>query len=127
MAHNTIPTHSWEFVTTLEYEWDIIRGRIPYQWTIWVRNNLLFALISCSQADLSPGLIFSFNTRQIYSLARVAALAGIILDFIRLNNTRPINCQVGAVFRAQYFLICALTDYRLKVAMSFMSVSAAHP
>ena len=123
MAHNTIPTHSWEFVTTLEYEWDIIRGRIPYQWTIWVRNNLLFALISCSQAGLSPGLIFSFNTRQIYSLARVAALAGIILDFILLNNTKPINCQVGVGFRA---LICVLIDYHLKAAISFMSVSAAH-
>ena len=98
MTHNPILAYSWEFVTTLEYEWDIIRGRIPYQWTIWVRNDILFALVSCSRVHLSLGLIFPFNTRQIYSLARVAALSGIILDFIRLNNTRPINCQVGAVF-----------------------------
>jgi hypothetical protein len=26
----------WELVTTLDYEWDIIRGRRPYRWTIWV-------------------------------------------------------------------------------------------
>ena len=95
MAHNKILAYSWEFVTTLEYDWDVIRGRLQYRWTFWVRNNILVALVSCSRAHLSPGLIFSFNTRQIYSLARVAALSGIILDFILLNNTKPINCQVG--------------------------------
>jgi hypothetical protein len=35
--HKSILIHSWEFVTTLEYEWSIIRGRRPYRWTIWVR------------------------------------------------------------------------------------------
>jgi hypothetical protein len=27
---------SWEFFTTLDYEWDVIRGHEPYRWTIWV-------------------------------------------------------------------------------------------
>ena len=27
---------SWEFFTTLDYEWSIIRGRRTYRWTIWV-------------------------------------------------------------------------------------------
>jgi hypothetical protein len=27
---------SWEFFTTLDYEWDVIRGHRPYRWTIWV-------------------------------------------------------------------------------------------
>ena len=27
---------SWEFITTLDYEWSVIRGRRPYRWTIWV-------------------------------------------------------------------------------------------
>ncbi len=27
---------SWEFFTTLNFEWDVIRGRRPYRWTIWV-------------------------------------------------------------------------------------------
>ncbi len=27
---------SWEFFTTLDFEWDVIRGRRPYRWTIWV-------------------------------------------------------------------------------------------
>jgi hypothetical protein len=29
-------TPSWEFFTTLDYEWSVIRGRRPYWWTIWV-------------------------------------------------------------------------------------------
>jgi len=37
---------SWEFVTTLDYEWRVIRGRIPYRWTIWVRSDQRFALAS---------------------------------------------------------------------------------
>jgi hypothetical protein len=27
---------SWEFVTTLDYEWRVFRGRQRYLWTIWV-------------------------------------------------------------------------------------------
>src|SRR5579863_8526011 len=30
---------SWEFVTTIDYEWSVIRGRRPYRWTIAVRND----------------------------------------------------------------------------------------
>jgi hypothetical protein len=26
----------WQFFTTLDYEWDVIRGHRPYRWTIWV-------------------------------------------------------------------------------------------
>jgi hypothetical protein len=35
------PTYSWEFLTTLDYEINIIRGHIPYRWTIWVRVSSL--------------------------------------------------------------------------------------
>jgi len=34
-----LPTASWEFLTTLDYEWSIIRGRRPYRWSIWVRDD----------------------------------------------------------------------------------------
>jgi hypothetical protein len=30
---------SWEFFTTLDYEWRVIRGRLPCRYTIWVRKN----------------------------------------------------------------------------------------
>ncbi|KAH9984315.1 hypothetical protein BJV74DRAFT_586937 [Russula compacta] len=54
----------WEFVTTLDYELSIIRGRRPYRWTIW-----------------------------IYSITRLAALVAIILAFIGLDVTSRYNCQ----------------------------------
>jgi hypothetical protein len=34
------PTGSWEFLNTLDYEWNVIRGRRPYRWTIWVLTIL---------------------------------------------------------------------------------------
>jgi hypothetical protein len=34
-----LPTLSWEFMTTLDYEWNIIQERIRFRWTIWVRND----------------------------------------------------------------------------------------
>lgn len=37
---------SWEFLTTLDYEWRVIRGRLPYLWTIWVCNNRCFFTLS---------------------------------------------------------------------------------
>ena len=30
---------SWEFVTTLDYEWSVIRGRCVYGWTRWVCSD----------------------------------------------------------------------------------------
>ncbi|KAH9964914.1 hypothetical protein BC827DRAFT_1374775 [Russula dissimulans] len=60
----------WEFVTTLGYELDVIRGRRPYRWTIW-----------------------------IYSLTRVSTLLAIVLSFINLDVTSHINCQVWFTFQ----------------------------
>jgi hypothetical protein len=31
---------SWEYVTTFDYEWSVIRGHRPYRWTIWVRGDV---------------------------------------------------------------------------------------
>ena len=41
-----VSVYRWELVTTLDYEWRVIRGRIPYRWTIWVRSDQRFALTS---------------------------------------------------------------------------------
>jgi len=51
---------SWEFFTTLDYEWSVIRRHRPYRWTIWVctetqcfyvsflPTNFFFARYSCT-------------------------------------------------------------------------------
>ena len=36
-ASDSILTPSWEYFTSLEYEWSVLRGHCPYRWTIWVR------------------------------------------------------------------------------------------
>ncbi|KAH9954626.1 hypothetical protein BC827DRAFT_954478 [Russula dissimulans] len=63
--HAVDALYMWEFLTTLDYEWSVIRGRRPYRWTIW-----------------------------IYSLTRVATLVAAILNLIGLDAAAPINCQV---------------------------------
>jgi len=50
----------WEFFTTLDYEWRVIRGDLPYRWSIWVRNDRCFALVStaavlCTWVDFVVG------------------------------------------------------------------------
>ncbi|KAI9458088.1 hypothetical protein F5148DRAFT_1287501 [Russula earlei] len=63
--HTLNGLYIWEFFTTLDYEWNILRGHRPYRWTIW-----------------------------IYTLTRTTTLAAVILTFINLDMTTPINCQV---------------------------------
>lgn len=48
------------------------------------------------------GLIRLLDNRQIYTLARVSALVCVILGIFLLDNTKEINCQVGAMFRASF-------------------------
>jgi len=63
----------WEFVITLDYEWDVIRGRQPYRWTIW-----------------------------IYSATRLATLMAMVMIQIANNVTTPIDCQVMSTFHVLF-------------------------
>ena len=40
--NNPLLISSWEFLTTLDYEWSVIRKHRAYRWTIWVRISSLF-------------------------------------------------------------------------------------
>ncbi|KAH9988675.1 hypothetical protein BJV77DRAFT_729065 [Russula vinacea] len=62
--HTVNGLYIWEYVTNLDFEYDVIRGRRPYRWTIW-----------------------------IYVLARFATLMAIVLNFIDFNVGGPVNCQ----------------------------------
>jgi len=64
LCHTVDGLYLWEFVTTLNYEWRIIRGRYPYRWTIW-----------------------------IYTITRLATLMAVISDLL-LVNMAVTNCQV---------------------------------
>ncbi|KAH9985091.1 hypothetical protein BJV77DRAFT_1071623 [Russula vinacea] len=67
--HATGGLYIWDFVTTLNYEWRVIRGDLPYRWTIW-----------------------------IYSVARVSALVGLILCLSSMDVATQINCQPWILF-----------------------------
>ncbi|KAH9974547.1 hypothetical protein BGW80DRAFT_146517 [Lactifluus volemus] len=60
----------WEFFTTLDFEWNVIRGRRPYRWTIW-----------------------------IYSLTRISTLLVVILNMIAFDASSPIHCQLVVTFQ----------------------------
>jgi hypothetical protein len=55
----------WEYVTTVDFEWEVYTGRRPWRWSF-----------------------------VVYLLARVFALIAIILSLMGLNVTREYNCDV---------------------------------
>ncbi|KAH9992897.1 hypothetical protein BJV77DRAFT_408306 [Russula vinacea] len=90
--HAVDALYLWEFVTTLDYEWSIIRGQRHYRWTIWV-----------------------------YSLTRVATLLAVILNLIGLDATTQINCQAWATFNFT-FAYLALSSSSLLVAFRVIAI-----
>lgn len=83
----------WEFFTTLSYEWDVIRGRRPYRWTI-----------------------------LIYSITRVATLLSIILNMVGFDSTVPISyCQVWMTFIA-IFSYTAFASASLLIVLRIIAV-----
>ncbi len=82
---------SWEYIVTLDYEWRVIRGHLPYRRTIWVRDDRRFAFVVL---ELWTKLL----DPKVYSLTRVAALVGVITCLVSMDVTTPLNCQVGTVF-----------------------------
>lgn len=55
----------WEFITTLNFEWEVYTGKRPYKWSFIV-----------------------------YVIARVLALISIILSLVVFNVTRHLDCKV---------------------------------
>ncbi|KAF8487449.1 hypothetical protein DFH94DRAFT_27645 [Russula ochroleuca] len=82
----------WEFVTTLDYELEVIRGKRPYRWTIW-----------------------------IYSMARVATLLAVILNMVGFDTTTEINCQVWVTF-AVFFAYLAFSLSSLLIVLRVIAI-----
>ncbi|KAF8494632.1 hypothetical protein F5888DRAFT_636321 [Russula emetica] len=83
----------WEYFTTLDYEWSVIRGHLPYRWTIW-----------------------------IYSLARLAALMSVILCFVTVDVTTQINCQFWVLFSAILLFLSSTTASLLIVLRTYVFI-----
>ncbi|KAH9991282.1 hypothetical protein BJV77DRAFT_548923 [Russula vinacea] len=82
----------WEYFTTLDFEWNIIRGHRRYRWTIWV-----------------------------YSLLRLAALATLITDLVLLNLTTPYDCQFSETL-ALVFSFLALAAASLLLMLRIVAI-----
>ncbi|KAF8473062.1 hypothetical protein DFH94DRAFT_695988 [Russula ochroleuca] len=76
----------WEFLTTLDYEWRVFRGHLPYRWSMW-----------------------------IYSFTRVTALVGVILSLAIMNVTTPFNCQLWLSLTDAFFVLSTITASLLNV------------
>ncbi|KAF8504745.1 hypothetical protein F5888DRAFT_1886812 [Russula emetica] len=63
--HAVAGLYFWEFVTTLDFEWSVIRGHRPFRWTIW-----------------------------IYSTTRIFTLISVILALVGVDVTGRYNCEV---------------------------------
>ena len=105
---------SWEFATTLDYEWNIIRRHRPFRWTVWVRVNALFLLGFAAQ-------ILSRAVWQVYSTTRISTLVAVILVLVGVDVTVPSNCVV----RMFIYVICGcdLIVHDLKLETMFQLVS----
>ncbi|KAI0287760.1 hypothetical protein BC826DRAFT_738520 [Russula brevipes] len=82
----------WEFVTTVSYEWSIIRGRRPYRWTIW-----------------------------IYLITRLAALATVIHNIVALNVMTSVNCQASIVTQLIFSYLC-LASASLLIVLRIIAI-----
>ena len=116
---------SWEFFTTLDYDWKVIRGNLPHRWTIWVRIDRDLTLVSSATQEPGADLFI----QQIYFSARVACLVGVILTIVGLDCTARINCQVSTVsftlyLDSDWFLIQGLDLFRGCKPLSSM---CSHP
>jgi len=81
--HTMDGIYIWEFITSLDYEWSVIRGRRPYRRTI------------C-----------------LYSLTRVATLITVILNIVDLDIAPPSDCQAPITFQLIFaFLATASASF----------------
>lgn len=80
-----IHTFSWEIAFTLGFELDIIRGKRPYRWTIWVSCLLLL------DRSLGPERM----TRQLYLGTRYFGLATFIVFFLDTDGGK-VPCHVSS-------------------------------
>ncbi|KAI0281022.1 hypothetical protein BGY98DRAFT_1185140, partial [Russula aff. rugulosa BPL654] len=88
----------WEFATGLHYEWDVIRGRQTYRWTIW-----------------------------IYLIARWATIAVVILIQISFNVTSPMNCQAWVWASWVSIRLALVTSYEILFLPDLLSLGFCLP
>jgi hypothetical protein len=99
----------WEYITTIQFEWEIFTGQRKYRWTILVRLADRIGLWSLPDT--------SHTGAKLYSGCRLSTLLAIVVMFISLNSTTPIDCKVSGVSSplnrrlAQPVHVAAMVDF----------------
>ena len=104
----------WEFFSTLDYEWNVFRGHIPYRWTIWVRDYQCLTLVP------SPMWIdFSDSTDLFSHTHSWSHECDISYDWLGFGDSDQLSggCHVAFV------PICGFNYHDFKVEISFLVVS----
>ena len=118
---NPVLVSSWEFVTTLDYEWSVIRRHRTFRWTIFVS---VFLLNFCCPG---PGAGLIYSVWQIYSTTRISTLIAVILYLVRSDVTvARFNCE-ARMFHVCFICNCDLIDHDPKVESVFLLVSKPFP
>ncbi|KAH9962866.1 hypothetical protein BC827DRAFT_1375620 [Russula dissimulans] len=81
VMHTCAGIYIWEFVTTLEFEWEVYTGRRPWRWSF-----------------------------VVYVAARVLALVCVIISLMGFSLTREFNCDAwlrSVLFTAWFAAACA--------------------
>ena len=79
----------WEYITTIQFEWEIITGQRKYRWTILVRFADRIGLWSLPDT--------SHVGAKLYSGCRLSTLLAVVVIFVGFNTATLINCKVGGV------------------------------
>ncbi|KAI0000899.1 hypothetical protein BJV77DRAFT_971496 [Russula vinacea] len=84
----------WEFITTLHYEWSIIRGRRSHNWTIW-----------------------------IYATTRLSALVTVILNIQSIGMSARYNCDVRRLPPLPHFIgYIAVASASLLIVLRILAI-----
>ena len=100
----------WEYVSTIQFEWQIITRKRKCRWTILVRSADRIGFWSLPDTRSRTGA-------KLYSGCRLSTLRAIGVIFIGFNSTTPIDCKVGGVSSplnrhlAQPVHVAAMVDF----------------
>ncbi|KAH9985086.1 hypothetical protein BJV77DRAFT_139589 [Russula vinacea] len=134
--HAIIGAYFWEFFTTLEYEWKVIRGRLPYRWTILIYSFARVATlwVLCSRLSLTSALTSAIlSSCYLFQLNKFAVMLAVIVWGIDVvshiqNTARVRSVRVpGQSFCAPvqtestilYFIPSIISDIVLLLIMFF--------
>ncbi|KAI0064917.1 hypothetical protein BV25DRAFT_1914069 [Artomyces pyxidatus] len=90
LEHTLAGVYIWEYVTTLNYEWDFFARKRKWLWTV-----------------------------SIYSFCRLCCLLFTVVNLVGMNVTAPINCEAWIVFSllfADLALVSASSLIVLRIA-----------